>query len=392
MHRLDILTFVKACNHALQQAARVTKAKEEAEAKAEAEALAQAQAKAQVKAEAEAEAAAIATATANSALALQSPDEADGVAEGKQQMSSSEAEPRILQEGGVDVLPEEVRSARPTEEVDADDAASTVAPSLPAHAVVDDLSTETAKASDEAVTKPPAPSAVPSATPSSPNPSFSSLRGRPTPPGTSDARSPSTSQPPSLRNAEGAISLAVETSEAVVPGPEVPQAPAGSHLSLAGSSSTQASEEARLASSDSATAQAGQRQTSIGSADGSAAAAHLSDSTIAETVSHPRHSSPGETDDDLYGQPSPRPPGSEPAFSLSQANEAGHEGPAAPTDSKDVHDEVNGASKTSNLFLIKVGDPHKVGESMTGHILYTVRTQVRTQPSRLRPDRATSTY
>ncbi|CAO1616619.1 unnamed protein product [Sympodiomycopsis kandeliae] len=231
-------------------------------------------------------------------------------------------------------------------------------------------------------TSPSQPTAGPA--PSSPNPSFSSLRARPTPPGSS-ARSPSNSQPPSLRNAEGIVTPLEEQPPPPVPAKRVDD-----------QSSTSAQGQSEASSSTAGTPQSSQTIKSNPFRNQSprheGMPSTLNTSVASSQASISRPSGAAEEDEDPYGQPSPRHAAAgegsdvpntedtsreafrggygEVQFGLNddvkpKSADTGKEGPNSTSDMKE---------NNHTAFSIKVGDPHKVGDAMTGHIVYTVRT------------------
>ncbi|CAO1618240.1 unnamed protein product [Parajaminaea phylloscopi] len=219
-------------------------------------------------------------------------------------------------------------------------------------------------------------SAAPAVAPSSPNPSFSSLRGRPTPPGTSEIRSPSSSQPTSLRNADG---ITPPLADAAPPTPS--KRDDGKAPDSNGSQTVRANPFRKPWTED---RNGGMPE-------------RLATASLAP---HPpdRVSTPVEADEDeaIYGVASPHPDrdgsgaavriidrafaqqqgedgaSSKDGAAVTAASDGAAQGLAGPANS------VRAPSKPSQAqpsFTIRVGDPHKVGDGMTGHIVYTVRTK-----------------
>lgn len=193
-----------------------------------------------------------------------------------------------------------------------------------------------------------------SPTPGSPNPSFSSLQARPTPPG---ARSPSSSQPVSLRNAEGAMTVAQDDTSAI---------------------QVQNSSETLKVHSRSGSLNGETSQSSQVNETPAPGPSRLN--TIGGLRASQMGQGSQETDEDNYGQPSPRTedasvekPGD--SSNTAQAGEA-EAGPSKPKGSFGADPKAASSSKESPVFVIRVGDPHKVGDSVTGHIVYTVRSRI----------------
>lgn len=248
-------------------------------------------------------------------------------------------------------------------------------------------------ASQGSATPAPAPAAP---TPSSPNPSFSSLRARPTPPGSS-ARSPSNSQPASLRNAEGVLSDEQQQQQQQHPPVGPPPVPTKPSLDAAASSSSSTSPS----TSTNATPQSSQtikpnpfRTASPRRAE--TAALETGDASRRAMRRPAGNDDDDDDDDERYGQPSPRPGGGGGAEGEGGSATAA-DPPGNHSTFKDGYGEVQfglddgkkaqagdrtklsaDSTPTTPAFVIRVGDPHKVGDAMTGHIVYTVRTQTRT--------------
>lgn len=208
----------------------------------------------------------------------------------------------------------------------------------------------------------------------SPHPSFSSLQARPTPPGTSDIRSPSTSQPNSLRNVEGTVqpqsqaptqSRLVDADDSAPPTPPKPARPSAAAAQTEGSSTS--------------TPQSSQ--------------------TIRPNPFRQPHEMPAQLDtaarrdpdedEEIYGQASPHPSrtGAQRPTMTAADGEDGEPRTFAAKGYGEVkaglEDDAAGkaaavppttSGPAQHTFTIKVGDPHKVGDGMTGHIVYTVRT------------------
>lgn len=211
------------------------------------------------------------------------------------------------------------------------------------------------------------------ATPSSPNPSFSSLRARPTPPGTSGVRSPSSSQPASLRNVEGVPASAAPdgvgdaSRDSPIPGAD----DASKTAAAAGPStppSTARPNPFRQPKDTEAVLSPGGDVPADPAARGKAGAS--------------------DEDEDIYGRASPRKSAPLVQKAAVEAQGKGVEAHSEPDRSATLRrpDTISAAQTTDAskqsaksatkqpLFTIKVGDPHKVGDGMTGHIVYTVRT------------------
>jgi sorting nexin-1/2 len=224
--------------------------------------------------------------------------------------------------------------------------------------------------------------------PNSPNPSFSSLRGRPTPPATSGRSSPS----PSIMSGN-AVAIPNSITQDIEEGNEQIAASASTSLTETATEVPSGrldplvpSEQSRSSSAkpiieNKKQEEAGFFPTALASTSG---ASSLGIDFAAAERSRGKSSS-GDADSDGYGQPSPRdvPPSS----SSSAPFTAGYgevqfglaDGPAADRDLpnevvKNV--EVNLYKKEevkAFSFQIRVGDPQKVGDPMTAHIMYTVR-------------------
>ena len=304
--------------------------------------------------------------------------------------------------------------------------------------------------------------------PGSPNPSFSSLQARPTPPATSGVPSPTSSVPPSIRslNQPGSPSLdaiissnkegdnddgipSVETD-----GAALGSTPTTSTSALAGPEQKASAVHSPLsldASSDARRINGAAQRTFSASSAGPSRLASLTDETtmfggtvksISIQAGQARDND-GDNDSDGYGQPSPRNNNSAEGFgSFSQEAERGQETQASaatgasgrafgvdstgtlespstpgtevkagarPSLESSTHSSAAGTAavtagatsrppplyhrasfdeaqrqrdaeefertnKTKWKFNVKVGDPQKVGDPMTAHIVYTVRT------------------
>lgn len=212
--------------------------------------------------------------------------------------------------------------------------------------------------------------------PSSPNPSFSSLRGRPTPPGTSEVRSPSSSQPSSLRNVEGVV-------------PPQPTKNAGPPTP---------SKRSDQDTKDLQTTPLTHRPNPFRkpwNEDGKSEFPNqiVTDTSSAPTQADARVPTTAETDEDeaIYGVASPHPDRSagDTGISSTLKNGYGEIEIGVKTGTSESRSSQTAAAKsdlsgeasrdkpspTQATFTIRVGDPHKVGDGMTGHMVYTVRTK-----------------
>lgn len=236
------------------------------------------------------------------------------------------------------------------------------------------------KSKTSATTSPPA--QVP--TPSSPNPSFSSLRARPTPP-SSSARSPTNSQPASLRNVEATVAPLDEQPPPPVPAKRLSQtsrSPSGSR--------TEDADSATATPQSSQTIKPNPFRTESPRREDVPATLKTGDALKRTNVSRPQTAD--DDDEDPYGEPSPRPVGDQDASAPDRSASVGRnlfkEGygevpisadDAAQDKAQNSADAETAAQESQQpAFVIKVGDPHKVGDAMTGHIVYTVRTQTKT--------------
>lgn len=214
-------------------------------------------------------------------------------------------------------------------------------------------------------------------TPSSPNPSFSSLRGRPTPPGTSENRSPSSSQPPSLLNFEATAQPLREE------GPLTPtkreEASDANALQLTVWQAAKSNPFRKPLTEDSR----------------SGLPKQLEPGSLAPRSANGMSTSPeADEDEAIYGVPSPQPDrpfanmpavGHDDTLSNGYGELRGEINPKSPEALSEAQSQVAPpaslprapAKPTQALhsFSIKVGDPHKVGDGMTGHIVYTVCTK-----------------
>ncbi|KAJ9474057.1 putative Vacuolar protein sorting-associated protein 5 (putative) [Pseudozyma hubeiensis] len=282
--------------------------------------------------------------------------------------------------------------------------------------------------------------------PGSPHPSFNSLQARPTPPATSALPSPTSSHPPSsIKSGRGSDTPPPPTSK---DGPStMPSAveilatdatPTGSVIDESPLNLAAARERQRLGSTlpqRSLSASSAARLTSLTDEStmfgGASRKSSLSGPPYLDTTSAGRQGR-DDSDDDGYGQPSPRvnqtafaqraEPGSPTPVGRSHADGSAtlsgpvggsvaslgssaasrpsadgdrnviHTGPSTTAPSSavppthyhrpsfdavsDAHSRAShsGSHRPSFTFNIKVGDPQRIGDPMTAHIVYTVRT------------------
>lgn len=240
--------------------------------------------------------------------------------------------------------------------------------------------------------------------PTSPNPSFSSLQARPTPPATSGRSSPSASMlssqamtiPSASREDEDLHNdaFAASTSTSLTEhGGEVNN---DSNADPLISSESQA----QLSNVNAANQEQGREEPGFFPS----ALAHTSGSSSlgidfapAATRNKTANASSGDADSDGYGQPSPRDASHHPGQAPFAAGYGevqyglGSEGPSGQVEESDslakASSQSDGPSFTKMeekkpIFQIRVGDPQKIGDPMTAHIVYTVR--IKTDSSRFK--------
>lgn len=225
--------------------------------------------------------------------------------------------------------------------------------------------------------------------PNSPNPSFSSLRARPTPPATSERSSPS----PSFTSSH-AVPIPNTSRENGDGGEEQTVASTSTSLTETGGEVDNnkdidpliSQEQARLASVNESSKNADRAEEPgfFPAALATASGASLLgiDSAVANARGKATSSST-DADSDGYGHPSPRNGSAnatmapfsagygEVQYGLSSSDgDVSQE--AATTSIADAQKTKESESKAAN-FIIRVGDPQKIGDPMTAHIVYTVR-------------------
>lgn len=243
--------------------------------------------------------------------------------------------------------------------------------------------------------------------PTSPNPSFSSLQARPTPPASSIISSPTPSvlsgQPFTLpvSSAEGDVA---KTADAEQLGTS-----AGTITVEAEGSGPKAGDDPLVPPPLSLDATIKQRRGPVQPPKEEpgffpAALTKSGDASLLLNADAPRSregaaedgGNSGDADSDGYGQPSPRGEGTSKPFGSSvgaREDDAHAERdqeevsgpPGAETESNAMQKSLSVQSgigstgsgqKARPSFQIKVGDPQKVGDPVTAHIVYTVRTKV----------------
>lgn len=252
--------------------------------------------------------------------------------------------------------------------------------------------------------------------PSSPNPSFSSLQARPTPPATSGRNSPSPSvasagfgmpipgasgagEETDVQTSAEAGALATSMSTTV---PESETAPGGGDaIDPLGPAALRAQQETRQ---NAMQAEAVSRRALATDGEGffpkaltrTGNGASLGIAAGTSGTGKINLSVSTDADSDIYGQPSPRddarPASGIPPFAAGygevpyglQDSGADAEGPAKAQDTNGADTQAGqrasnlsvtakGVAKSHPTFQIRVGDPQKVGDPVTAHIVYTVR-------------------
>lgn len=273
------------------------------------------------------------------------------------------------------------------------------------------------------------PSALaPLMSPTSPNPSFSSLQAsRPTPPATSGLPSPTSSLPPAgphsiFASDADLVDTVDSTSATTGAGAGTPPASAPPHAETNGAPPLSHSSTEIVAPRETPLFGAGSTDHMPGS--GFGAFRDQADYFPGSSSGANAEAAPNDADSDGYGQPSPRPGGGESASTFAgvsgtpstisgfeagygevpfglpdQSSQHGAEGVWGPgseavVSSQPVIQTPHGSGTSQEAapfvpppqpqepkrpsFTIRVGDPQKVGDPVTAHIVYTVRTQVST--------------